>query len=420
MTQAPAVAPAPADTSVASAPFGHGDRAPVEDVPSLLNRWQAISIGICVVFGLLVALLQGLGWQANGRAADNTEQLVRVQQIQSSLFRADALAANAFLVGGLEPTEQRAEYDAALERVLRLIAAGADAQPADRAALAELNVQVAAYATDVAQARDANRLGLPVGASYLTVAGERLRDDALPIVAALVDANADRANQEFQGQHPIWILLIGLAALGGLWWVNGELARRFRRRINVGVAIAAVGVLVVTVVAVGFAANRSSGNSDIQDGAYISAVTEATARTAANDAKANESRRLIQRGSGQDFEDAWMLARGVVDENGSARTAVLWDDYVTEHEAIVALDQAGDWDEAVAAATRLDGGSTLALNHYDQAAQQVVDQNSADATDGLRSGGAAAIVLMILTLLIAVIAAGAATWGINERRKEYS
>lgn len=421
MTQTPAVAVAPVAPSAARPdPVEHLDRTAVEDVPSLLNRWQAVSVGICVVFGLLVALLQGLGWQANGRAADNTEQLVRVQQIQSSLFRADALAANAFLVGGLEPTEQRAEYDAALDRVLRLIAAAADAQPADRDALAELNVQVAAYATDVAQARDGNRLGLPVGASYLTVAGERLRDDALPIVAALVDANADRANQEFQGQRPIWILLIGLAALGGLWWVNGELARRFRRRINVGVAIAAAGVLVVTVVAVGFAATRSSSNSDIQDGAYISAVTEATARTAANDAKANESRRLIQRGSGQGFEDAWVFAQGVVDENVSAQTAVLWDDYVAEHEAIVALDEAGNWDKAVAAATTLDGGSTLALNHYDQAAQQVVDQNSAEATDGLRSGGAAAIVLMFLTLLIAVIASGAATWGINERRKEYS
>ncbi len=176
----------------------------------------------------------------------------------------------------------------------------------------------------------------------------------------------------------------------------------------------------VTVVAAGFAAQRSSSNSDIQDGAYAAAVAEATARTAANDAKANESRRLIQRGSGQGFEDAWAVALGVVEENVSDQTEILWDDYVAEHRLIVETDEAGDWDDAVAAATTVDGGSTLALNHYDTAAQKVVDQNSAEATDGLRSGGALAVALMVLTLLVAVIAAVLATWGINERRKEYS
>lgn len=422
-TTTAAAAPAPALVGGASdLPDGLGSgRAAPEDVPTLLNRWQALAVGACVVFGVLVAFLQVLGWQANGRAADNTEQLVRVQQIQSSLFRADALASNAFLVGGLEPTDQRAEYDAAIERVLRLIAAAADAQPADREALAELNVLVTAYATDIAQARDGNRLGLPVGAAYLTVAGDRLRTAALPIVVALVDANTARANDEMEGQHPIWILLIGIGALAVLWWVNREIARRFRRRFNVGLGVAAAGLLLVTVVGVGFAANRSSSNSEIQEGAYREAIAEASARTAANDAKANESRRLIQRGSGQGFEDAWVLAREIVDTNVSSDTRVLWDSYVAQHEQIVVLDEAGDWDAAVAKATTLlDGGSTVALNQFDAAAQQVVDTSSAQATDGLRSGGAAALVLMVLTVLIALMASAAATWGINERRKEYS
>ena len=57
---------------------------------------------------VITAGLQVLAWQANRAAADNTEQLVRVQNIQSTLFRADALATNAFLIGGLEPPAQRA------------------------------------------------------------------------------------------------------------------------------------------------------------------------------------------------------------------------------------------------------------------------------------------------------------------------
>ena len=53
------------------------------------------------------------------RAEDDTEQLVRVQKIQTNLLRADATATNAFLVGGLEPPAQRAAYDEALAEVQR-------------------------------------------------------------------------------------------------------------------------------------------------------------------------------------------------------------------------------------------------------------------------------------------------------------
>ena len=140
MTQAQQ-APAAAPTTIATVGSPVPAVAPqgFEDVPSLLNRWQVAAVATCLVFGVLSALLQFMGWQANGRAADNTEQLVRVQAIQSSLLRADALATNAFLVGGLEPAEQRAEYDEALDDVLREITDAAEAQPADREALAALN-----------------------------------------------------------------------------------------------------------------------------------------------------------------------------------------------------------------------------------------------------------------------------------------
>ena len=80
-------------------------------------------------------------------AADNTEQLVRVQNIQSTLFRADALATNAFLVGGLEPPEQRQAYDDAIDQVTRQIADAAQAQPADSEVLAALNAAVNRYTT---------------------------------------------------------------------------------------------------------------------------------------------------------------------------------------------------------------------------------------------------------------------------------
>ena len=98
------------------------------------------------ILGVIAALLLG-GAAANAilaseaaaeRAANTTEQVVRMQSIQVDLLRADALATNAFLVGGLETADARAQYDAAMASVARNIAAGAADQPADAKALGTL------------------------------------------------------------------------------------------------------------------------------------------------------------------------------------------------------------------------------------------------------------------------------------------
>jgi len=408
-----AAAPATAAPATPSAPSYR------ENVPALLNRWQVVAVAACVLFGVVAALLQLLSWQANGRAADNTEQLVRVQQIQSSLLRADALATNAFLNGGLEPADQRAEYDAAIDQVLRGIADAADAQPADREALAELNTQLSAYASSVSQARDNNRQGLPVGAEYLNLAGTSLRAEALPTVAALVDANSERAVDEMGGQHPFLLFLVGVAAVAALWWVNQQLARRFRRRFNVGIVAAGVAVVLLTVVTALYASGRSGDNDELRDGSYRLAVDEASARTAANDAKANESLRLIKRGSL--IEEPWTAAAATVRDTASPQTLPLWEDYAERHEEIIELDADGAWDDAVAAATSPEpGGSTAALNAFDEASQEVITAAGEETTSSLRSGGVLALLLIGLTLLGGLAAAGAATWGVNQRRREYS
>ena len=67
----------------------------------------------------LTGLQLALSWQANRTAAADTEQLIRVQGIKTNLLRADALATNAFLIGGLEPAEQRAAYDGAIDQTVR-------------------------------------------------------------------------------------------------------------------------------------------------------------------------------------------------------------------------------------------------------------------------------------------------------------
>ncbi|QCW51403.2 hypothetical protein FE634_15125 [Nocardioides dongxiaopingii] len=421
-------APAPQPAPAGQAPPGRATHASVqpassgftENVPRLLNRLQTIAIAACVVFGVLAVVVQVLAWQANGRAAANTEQVVRVQEVQSLLLRADALATNSFLVGGLEPTDARADYDDAVERALRLVADAAEAQPADREVLADLNAAITDYTTAVSQARDYNRQQLPIGIAYLNDAGTSLRTDALPAVDALVDANAERAVDEMDAQHPWWLLGLGILAVAVLLWVNQQVGRRFRRRLNVGLAVAAA---IVGVLALGTGAHaflREGHNESLRDGAYGEAVAAASARTAGNDAKARESQGLINRGAGATYEKNWDEQAAVVDDNTTRSTEGLWGAYVEAHRAIRDLDDAGDWGAAVALATSTEEGSaTAALDEFDAATAAVAADQGQQASDGFGSGGAVALVLVALTILGALAAAGAVTRGIDLRRKEY-
>ena len=420
--QQAAPTPARAGTASAAQPGTRAAGEFSENVPRVLNRLQAAAVATCLLFGVLAAVVQVLSWQAAGRAADNTEQVVRVQQVQSLLLRADAIATNSYLYDGLEPGDARAEYDDAIDGALRGITDAADAQPADRAVLADLNAAVSAYTTTVAQARDYNRQQLPIGIAYLNDAGTSLRADALPIVEALVAANSGRAEDEMRGQHPFWLLALGLLAVAALLWANAQVARRFKRRFNVGLMTAAVVVGAITLVAVAHAVLKNNDDEATRDGAYRTAVDEATARTSANNAKAFESLGLVNRGSGSTvWEPLFEQQSETVVDTASTRTAALWQDYLDLHAELRELDDAGRWDDAVARATEAgDGTVTAALDAVDDNAAAVVEESGAEAAEGFREGGALSVALALLTLLGAAFAAAAAARGIAQRRQEYS
>lgn len=428
----PAPAPAPADAPAPAAqqpapgapaviPAPRPGGRTVVDTPALLNRWQLLGMAIAIVFGLVCALLQFLAWQSDGRAADDAEQLIRIRSVESNLLHADALATNAFLVGGLEDPTQREQYDTAINDVFTDITDAAKAQPADREALAALIVEINDYTDAVAQARVNNRQGFPVGAEYLSGASSALRAEALPILANLADANTERTEDAMGGQHPIWLLVLGILALAGLWWLNRQLAQHFRRRINVGFAVAAVIVLVVTLVAVAAAYRGDSQNDSLLDDELATATNEAIARTAANDAKALESLRLIKRGSGETYEEPWRAAAALVDENVSGGTDDHWKNYVEAHAAIVKDDDADKWHNAVDLATSGgEGSASTEFALFDSESKRLVDNKGTQTADALRAGRGLALVGSALTLLLGIVAAVAVARGIGARRKEYA
>ena len=392
------------------------------------QRLRLVSLTV-VVLGVVVALVGGLIFSylafSLSRAKADTAQLIRIQKIQSNLLSADATATNAFLVGGLEPSAQRAVYDQALSSTSSLIVEAAQAQPADAAALSALNQEVVSYAATIEQARANNRQGLPVGAQYLRNASAELRSTALPILDNLVSSNAARAADDMDARVGYLLPVISLLALVGVVIGQVWLARRFKRTINVGMLASAAVLLILTVGGLIAAQQLGSTLSSISNGSFAAVNTAADARIDANNAKSNESLTLIARGSGQAFEDAWKSSADAVSGNlqrlGERPELVTqWQAYTDVHGKIRDLDDGGRWDKAVALATgSAPDSSNTVFGTFDQNLAGHLDEVSQEASSSLANEQPAMVVGAILILLGGLAAAFLGRWGVAARLKEY-
>ena len=217
----------------------------------------------------------------------------------------------------------------------------------------------------------------------------------------------------------ILFALVGLAVLGLLVWVQVRLARRFKRRFNVGLVIASIvgaATLIVGLVALGWA-SVTIGN--IRDGSFTDVRDAATARIEGNNAKSNESLTLIARGSGGSFEEAWKTSAAIVEDriSGFGRDfEVVWQPYVDVHTQIRELDDGGQWDKAVALAT---SESNTTFTAFDTNVAREVDSASAETTGGLAATVPWMIIGAILSLIAGIAMAVLGRRGLAQRLKEY-
>lgn len=418
----------PAAVGPPTPPAQPGGATPHSDTVRRLNVHTIGLVLAAIAFGLVGALAFSEQAYSINRAEGSTDQLIRVQDIQTALLSADATATNAFLVGGLEPSEQRATYEDALARTSALIAEAAEAQPADRDALAALNQQVVTYAGTIEQARANNRQGFPIGAQYVRNASDQLRGDALPILDNLVSANSERAADHMDSISPWVFLVVGLAMLGALYYSHRWVSQRFKRRFNVGITVAAVIVAVAWLGGAATMFSTASNVNDIEDGSFAVVNAAAQARISAYDAKSNESLTLISRGSGAIFEETWVASADQVTSSldtvdelwGTTSAQRNWQDYVAVHEEIRALDDGGRWDQAVRLATSdQEGSSNATFVTFDDGVSQTLSDASSDTNSGLADAGPILVIGAILMLVVGALAAVAARWGLAERLKEY-
>ena len=426
-----AVPSAAADATVSTPPDSAAPSPAAKAAESTMStpqRLRLLSLGVVVV-GLVIGVIGALIFTylavSLSRAKADTAQLIRVQKIQSNLLSADATATNAFLVGGLEPPAQRAAYDQAMSSTSSLIAEAAQAQPADGTALAALNQQVLSYAGMIEQARANNRQGLPIGAQYLRNASAQLRSDALPILNNLVSANATRATDEMKAGAGYIVLVIALLGLGGVIAAQVWLARRFKRKINVGMLASSIVLLVLVIGSLIVVLQLRSSLQEISSGSLAAVNTTADARINANDAKSNESLTLIARGSGQAFEAAWKSSADSVAENLGRLTdkpelVGQWQAYTDVHTQIRALDDEGQWDKAVAKATgSANDSSNTVFGAFDSNLAGYLDGVSQEASNSLANEQPVMVVAAVLILLGGLAAALLGRRGVAERLREY-
>lgn len=400
--------------------------------PGQLALATTVAVVACLLLGV-TGFLAGNGQSAALHDAQrDAAQLVGTQELRNDLVSADATATNAFLVGGLEPTEARERYEASLSEAAQAVPSlAATARGAGEAAdLAAVSDSVQRYAGLVESARANNRQGFPVGAAYLDQASAALRDEVLPTIDEVAISTSQRVDADMGSislaQALLLFVLLALVALGAvqLW-----LARRTHRVLNTGLAAASVALLVGGVVTVAAVLGGNGVARSVASGPYAATVATSEALSLATDAKSMESFTLIKRGSGADFEESYqtsltdakaLLAEAAEATGTGSDPLSLLDEWDAKHAEIRELDDGGRWDDAVEAATATgDGSAGAAFAAFSDRAHADVEATSKQAVDRLGSAATTAQAAAWIALVLGVAGAVAAAAGMNVRLKEY-
>ncbi|WP_068213450.1 hypothetical protein, partial [Rathayibacter tanaceti] len=397
-----------------------------------LRLLLAVTALVAVLFGVFAQQAGAMQARAASEAREQSAQLIGVQTVRNLLVDANAIAANTFLVGGLEPTDQRLAYVSNLTEASAGITRLAASDSADTGALADIASRVTTYSGLIEQARANNRQGFPVASAYLDQASAELSgsDGILSDLNRLVGAGADRVAAAYDTVRWSVLLMIGsLAMLVLLLAAQVWLARRTHRYLNRPLATATALLLVLGVggaVAYGStAADASRARSD----SYRGALAVSQALTAASDAKSLESFTLIARGSGAALKEEYRVAsdsarvtlqNGVEDGIVDGRLVDALSAWQAFHDRIRDADEAGRWDEAVDIATATGSGTANDLFLAFSVEARTAVQEKSDAAAATLASGAGVSSLVSWLLLAAGLAGAVLSWrGVSQRLEEY-
>ena len=378
---------------------------------------------------------------ARAVSVEAAPMLVQAQDLYESLAAVDSTATLAFLTGAETP-QLHQEY------LTRLNAAGAQlasilGQPGANAAIHEsvgkIVQQFPLYVGMVDSARADNRLGLPIGASYLREASDLMRGTILPEATNVYNEAAhrlDSAGRAGTSTVPITVVIIvGAAVLLALLVVQVVVARRSHRLVNVGLLTASVlvgGVLIATTVL--FLTEQRDLTRGQRQGADLMQVLSAS-RILLLRAHTDATFALIERGTGQTYLHDFDVATRRLEDGGSgllpeAHAAAervgrgadvvalqnLYANYLHVAAAIRESDANGEYQAAVDA---LLGEANGMARDIDQNLEHQIDNARTRFLDSAADARWGFGVWTILSVLILVVAGAYTVTGLQRRIEEY-
>ncbi|MGH3765463.1 MAG: hypothetical protein ACRDS0_02645 [Pseudonocardiaceae bacterium] len=391
---------------------------------------------ILVIGILLAGSVAGLAAYSR---ADTTreiaEHLAPLNANATTLYRsladADATVALAFLSGGAEPPELRAQYiqDRDLAATsLREAAAQTSQERETGDPIADISRELPIYTGYVERVRANNRQGnTAAGRAYLGLASELMKNSILPQAADLQRRQATRLETAYQraGSLPVVALTAGAASLGGLIWAQVFVYRRTHRVVNFGLVAASgavvVGLLwwttagVASATTLGSAHRHSQAVSDLLGPAQIAALR----------ARAIETNRLVSStgtATEEDFHKQMQLVQArlgdaqrfdpdqvdLADGEAAARN------YSSAHEEV--QKEVKDGADTTAAA----GAAAARFKELDQTVSNAIARERAAFTGDIQHAqGWWLTWLSISTGVLALAAAVGVALGVRQRLEEY-
>ena len=425
-----------------------GSRSPAEPAHP---RWWFISTtpGRILSIGIVLACLGVASAFATSTTINHRQQVLSTVlnhteplsfaagRLYTTLSVADAAAATAFIAQA-EPRGVRLRYEQAITDAAVAVtraSSGLTDQPLVEL-LGRINAELAVYTGLIEVARTNNREGNPVGSSYLSEASGLMQSTILPDAQLLYKATSERVDTETTAstQIPAPVILVVSATVVFGAFSHRWLARRTKRRINPGLVVGALGILVMmvwvgTALAISTTASRSAKDT-AADSLKIVTNVEITAQQA----RADETLSLIRRGDEEirkqsfyqridmmhDQIDRYMARPDAVDKGdlqGADQLLVRWRQ---ANDRINSYISVGNYRAATEVALGSgENDSTPAFDKLDDSLVKVMDQSRTHLRNDVlnaRSGLSGAQLGGVVLSLGAAVAVALGLW---PRLKEY-
>ncbi|MDA4109964.1 hypothetical protein MHOL44478_22290 [Mycobacterium holsaticum DSM 44478] len=372
------------------------------------------------------------------RVLNHTEPLAfAAGQLYTTLSVADAAAATAFIAGA-EPRDVRQRYEQAItDASVAVTRAASGLTDEDMVQLlGRINAQLSVYTGLVETARTNNRSGNPVGSSYLSEASALMQTQILPNAQRLYEKTSAMVDAETTASTriPGPVILVVLATLLFGVFANRWLARRTRRRINIGFVAGGLAVSIM-LIWVGTALVLSTADSrSAKDTAAQSLKTITNLAITAQQARADEILSLIRRGDETVRKQSYYqridtmaqqlsqyLGRDdAIDKTDLVDAQQLLDRWRAADDRINAYINVGNYQAAtqVALGTREDD-STPAFNQLDEALSKGIEGSRGQLRNNIVNAHRVLSGATVGAAVLSIVAAVSVALGLWPRLSEY-